>query len=93
MAIENWRGTDVLGSTVDSTRKSASLPREMEVEVEIEQMLKRLARDRPHRVLADVRKHRVQQLAEQRRTYARRTVYHSQTNSAFFFFARRAKFD
>jgi hypothetical protein len=54
----------------------------MELEVKIEHMLKRLARDRAHRALADVREHCVQQLAEQRRTYARRAVYRSQSSSA-----------
>ena len=51
----------------------------MELEVEIEQVFKRVARDRAHRAQADVREHRVQQLAEQRRA-----VYRSQTYLAFF---------
>ena len=48
---------NALGSTVYSTRESASLSGEMELEVEIEQMLERLARNRADRTLADVRKH------------------------------------
>ena len=55
---------NALSSSVYSARKSASLPRKMELEVEIEEMLKRLARDGADRALADIRKHRVQQLAE-----------------------------
>ena len=55
---------DALSSTVYSARKSAGLSRKMELEVEIEEMLKRLARDGAHSALADIREHRVQQLAE-----------------------------
>jgi hypothetical protein len=46
----------------------------MEFEVEVEQMLKRLARDSADRALTDVREHCVQQLAEKRRAYARCAV-------------------
>jgi|SRR6266404_4624605 len=61
---ENWKASDVLGSTVDSAREPTGLPRKMKVEVEVEQMLERLARDRADRALTDVREHRVQQFAE-----------------------------
>ena len=42
----------------------------MELEVEVEQMSERLARDGAHRALANISKHSVQQLAEQRCAYA-----------------------
>jgi hypothetical protein len=42
----------------------------MELEVEVEQMFERLARDGAHRALANVGEHSIQQLAEQRRTYS-----------------------
>ena len=82
IALEIWTGADILGSAVYGARKSASLPREMELEVEIEQVFKRVARDRANRALADICEHRVQQLAEQRRA-----VYRSQTYVAFCFSA------
>ena len=60
MVPKKMGGIDALGSTVDSTRESTSLPRKMEFEVEIKQMLKCLARDSADRALTDVREHCVQ---------------------------------
>jgi hypothetical protein len=46
----------------------------VELEVEVEQMSERLARDGAHRALANVGEHGVQELAEQRCTYASTTI-------------------
>jgi hypothetical protein len=47
----------------------------MELEVEVEQMSERLARDRAHRALANVGEHSIQQFAEQRCTYTSTAIY------------------
>ena len=49
----------------------------MKFEVEVEQVLKRLARDGADCALTDVCEYGVQQFAEKCRTYARRAVYRS----------------
>jgi hypothetical protein len=46
----------------------------MKLEVEVEQVLERLARDCADSALADVREHCVQQLAKKRRAYSRCAV-------------------
>jgi hypothetical protein len=47
----------------------------MELEVEVEQMFERLARDSAHCALTNVGKHCIQQLAEQGCAYACRAVW------------------
>ena len=55
-----------LGSPIDRPRESASLPREVELEVQIQQMLERLACDFANSGLADVGEYGVEQLAKER---------------------------
>ena len=66
---------DSLRPTVDSARKPARLPREVEAHVHVQQMLERLARELAHRALPDVREHGVQQLAKDVRADARRAIW------------------
>ena len=55
---------DVLRSPVDRARQTASLSREMKLEVQVEEVLKRFPRDLPDRVLSDACKSCVQQLCK-----------------------------
>jgi hypothetical protein len=55
----------------------------MKFKVEIEEVLERLAGDGADRALANFREHRVQQLAEKRRTYARGAVYRPRHEFSF----------
>jgi hypothetical protein len=65
---------DGLGTAVYGTRESSGLPREMELEVEVEKMFERLARDGAHRALTDVCEYGVQQLAKHGRAYTSCTI-------------------
>ena len=55
---------DALRSPVDRARQTASLAREMELEVQVEEMLERFPRDLADRVLSDACKRCVQQLCK-----------------------------
>ena len=53
----------------------------MELEVEVEQMSERLARDGAHRALTNVGEHGIQQLSKQRCTYASTAICPPRTQS------------
>ena len=63
-----------LRPAVDSTREPTRLTREMELEIKVEEVLERLARDLPDRALADVCEDRIEELAGESCSYARGTV-------------------
>ena len=75
------KGENALCTAVYGARESTGLPREMELEVEVEQMFERLACDGADRALTDVCEYRVQQLAKQGRAYTCCAVCRPHPNS------------
>ena len=65
---------DALRSPVDRARQTASLAREMELEVQVEEMLERLACNPPDRLLPNAREDGIQQLREESRAYSRCSI-------------------
>lgn len=67
-------GQNTLCSTIDGTGETAGLSGEMELEIEVEQVLKGFARDLAYGTLTDVGEHCIQQFAEYGRSDAGGTV-------------------
>ena len=66
---------DLLRPSINSSSKTASLTRQVELEVEIEKVLKGFSCNLAYRTLSNVRKHGIQELSEQSGTYSRHTIY------------------
>jgi hypothetical protein len=52
---------DTLGASIDSSRQPTRLSREVEIQVQSQQVIKHIAGDLPNCLLGDSRKHRVSQ--------------------------------
>jgi hypothetical protein len=55
---------DLLGTSIDRPRKPACLPSQMKLEIEMQQMIKRLARDSSNGALSDVGEYRIPKLGK-----------------------------
>ena len=66
---------DALGSPVDCSGETPSLPRQVELEVEVQEVLKCLSCNLADSTLADIGKYRVQKLPKERGTDSRSTVW------------------
>lgn len=57
--------TDALGSTVNRSRQTTGLPREVEVKIELEQVLEYISRDLADRLLRNTSEYSIAQFLEQ----------------------------